>query len=184
PALKMNFPSVADYVVEEPQIVISPTFISVADSSFALKVKVINIGKSVPDSVTLEVRRQYPDGTSGVIFKSRVPGIRYSDSIILAVPVVATRDKGLNRITVSVDVDNDVTEVSESNNSATKEVFIYEEEARPMYPYNYAIINDPAQKLYASTANPLSAIRQYVMEMDTTEAFNSSLKITKTISSV
>ncbi len=184
PALRLNFESKADYVVEDPQINISPTFISVAESSFALKVKVINIGKAVSDSITLEVKRQYPDGTTGIIFRSKIPGIRYSDSLVLDVPIVATRDKGLNKIIVTADADDVVVESSESNNTATKDVFIYEDEARPVFPYNYAIVNDGSQKLYASTANPLSAARQYVMEMDTTEAFNSSMKIVKTINSV
>ena len=184
PALRLNFESSADYVVDESQITVSPTFISVAEASFALKVKVINIGKSVSDSITLEVKRQYPDGTTGVIFRSKIKGIRYSDSIILAVPIVATRDKGLNRLIVTADADDVVLESAENNNSATKDVFIYEDEARPAFPYNYAIVNDGSQKLFASTANPLSTVRQYVMEMDTTEAFNSSLKISRTISSV
>jgi hypothetical protein len=183
PALRLNFEPKPDYVVEEPQINISPTFISVADSSFNLKVKVINIGKSVNDSVTFEVKRQYPDGSVGVIWKNKIPGIRYSDSLVLAVPIVATRDKGLNRIIVTIDGENIIAESSESNNTASRDVYIYEDEARPVYPYNYAIVNDAAQNLYASTANPLSNIKQYVMEMDTTAAFNSTMKVSKTITS-
>src|SRR5262249_4277332 len=77
--------------------------------------------------------------------------------------------------------DNVVDEVSESNNSVTKDFYIYENEARPVYPYMYAIINNPTQILKASTANPFSAARDYVFELDTTGLFNSSLKITKTI---
>lgn len=42
---------------------------------------------------------------------------------------------------------------------------------RGPYPYNYAIVNNPALKLVASTANPFGQLKQYVMEMDTTEFF-------------
>src|SRR5262249_47010656 len=70
------------------------------------------------------------------------------------------------------------------NNITIKDVFIYEDEARTVYPYNYAIINNATQKLSASTANPLSPSKQYIMEMDTTALFNSSFKITKTTTSI
>ena len=69
--------------------------------------------------------------------------------------------------------------MDESNNTAFKEFFIYEDEARPAYPYNYAIVNTRTQKLYASTANPFSTQKDYVLEIDTTEKFNSSLKYSK-----
>ena len=184
PSIKLNFAAKPDYIVEEPQIQLSPAFISVAESQFTLKVKLINIGKSIPDSVRVLVERKYPDGTRGPIFSAKVPGIRYSDSLILSVPIVATRDKGPNQIIVTIDSDNQIAEGSESNNTASKDFFIYEDEARPIYPYNFAIISDPSPKLYASTANPLVPLKQYVMEMDTTVLFNSPMKITKTTSSV
>src|SRR4029078_9226611 len=87
------------------------------------------------------------------------------------------------KIIVTLDTDNDVSEISETNNSITKEFFIYEDEIKPLYPYNYAIININNQKLFASTANPFSTSQQYVMELDTTELFNSSQKITKILPS-
>ncbi len=106
----------------------------------------------------------------------RIAGIRYADSIQIVIPIISTRDKGLNKITVTIDADNEVSEMSENNNSITREVFIYEDEATPAYPYNFAIINIANQKLYASTANPFSTAKDYVMEIDTTLLFNSSLK--------
>jgi len=66
---------------------------------------------------------------------------------------------------------------AESNNSITKEFYIYEDEARPAYPYNFAIINVANQKLIASTANAFSDLKDYVMEIDTTQLFNSPLKV-------
>jgi hypothetical protein len=93
---------------------------------------------------------------------------------------VPTRDKGLNKLTITIDADGVVDEMSEANNIAVKDIFIYEDEARTVYPYNYAILNKPKQKLYASTADPFSVTKQYVMEMDTTELFNSPSKISQT----
>ena len=183
PAIYINEQPKPDYVLEEPQVRVNPAFISVAEEFFQLKIKVVNLGKSVDDSIYVEVKRQYPDGSSEVINKIKIAGIRYADSLVVNVPIVATRDKGLNKLTITVDADNTVDEVTESNNVTVKDVFIYEDEARTVYPYNYAIINNPTQKLFASTANPLTSNKQYVMEIDTTALFNSVFKISKTITS-
>lgn len=183
PAVKMNTQAQADYVIEEPLIKISPLFISLAEKSFKLKIKTMNLGKAVGDSVTLEIKQQYPNGSTGVVYRQKIPKLRYADSIELEVPIIATRDKGQNKIIATIDADNVVSEITESNNTATKDFFIFEEEARPAFPYNYAIINKQPQTLYASTANPLSTLRNYVMEIDTSGKFDSPLKVTKSASS-
>ena len=183
PALRLNTFSKPDYVIEDPLLKISPSNISVADGHFKLDAKFLNMGKAIPNKIVIEVKRQYPNQVIQTIYRDTIPGIRYSDSISLDIPIVADRDKGLNVITVTVDADNTVDELFENNNTVRREFFIYEEEARPVYPYNYAIVNRQNIKFVASTANPFSDMKQYNMEIDTTELFNSSFKITKSINS-
>lgn len=182
PSIKLNVQAKPDYVIEEPQIKVDPSFISIAEDSFEVKVRIVNIGKAVGDSVRLEIKRQYPDGSTIVLFNKKLSHINYSDSITLSIPIVATRDKGANKITATIDSDFGIDEMAENNNTASKDIFIFEDEARPVYPYNYAIVNVPAQKLYASTANPFSTPKNYVVEIDTTEKFNSTLKVSRTVS--
>ncbi len=38
----------------------------------------------------------------------------------IQVPIISTRDKGLNKITVTIDADNEVLKSSENNNSIIK----------------------------------------------------------------
>jgi len=184
PAIKLNFQSLPDYDIEEPQVVINPQFVSIAEDKFTANIKLYNLGKAVTDSIVIEVKQQYPDNSIVTLLRKKIAGIRYTDSLILKVPIVPTRDKGLNKLIIKVDADDAVAEVTEANNTVTKEFYIYEDEARPAYPYNFAIVNQSALKLYASTANPLSSLKQYTLEMDTTELYNSPLKVSKTISSV
>ncbi len=184
PALKVNAFAKPDFTVEEPQIVINPTVVSVADSSFSLKTYFYNIGKATGDSVAVTIKRQYPDGTTETLVARQIRAVRYIDSILLKVPVVASRDKGQNRITVTIDDVNKYDELSEVNNTATKTFLIYEDELTPVYPYNYAIVNKSSFKLAASTADPTLPLRQYAMEIDTTALFNSSFKVAKTVSSL
>ncbi len=184
PAIHMDASWVKpDYVIEDQLVKFNPSFISVAETHFTVNAKLMNIGKAVNQNIVVEVKRTYPNQTVEVIRRDTIPGIRYMDSIIIDVPIVPTRDKGENKISICIDADNTVDEIFETNNCIEKSVFIFEDEARPVYPYNYAIINKQNIKLVASTANPFSPLKQYRLEMDTTEFFNSPAKLTQTITS-
>ena len=181
PAIRLNPHAKADYVIDDPMVKIAPDFISIAETSFKVNAKFLNIGKAVDTKIVVEIKRQYPNGSIKVVHRDTIPGIRYADSISVSIPIDAITDKGTNKITVTIDADNAVDEFYETNNSVTKEFVIYEDEARPISPYNFAIVNKQNIKLFASTANPFSLSKQYKMEIDTTELFNSPLKLTKTI---
>ncbi|MFM2327719.1 MAG: hypothetical protein RIR31_1921, partial [Bacteroidota bacterium] len=176
PALKINAMAKPDYVIEEQLIKISPSIISVADNSFNINVKMLNIGRAITDSIWVTVKRKLPNDSIKVLYNQLIPAIKYSDSLTFVVPINPITDKGLNKIIVTLDVDNKVAELSELNNTIEKQFYIYEDEIRPVYPYNFSIINQQNITFTASTANPLVLQRQYVMEIDTTELFNSSFK--------
>ena len=184
PAVTLNPHPKPDYAIEESMVRLNPSFVSVADNLFKLNAKFINLGKAVDQNIVVQVKRTYPNGLDDVIFKDTIPGIRYADSIELYVPIDALRDKGINKLTVSIDSENGVEELFENNNTITKEILIFENEARPVYPYNFGIVNKQNIKLLASTADPFSTSKQYRMELDTTERFNSPIKISKSINSV
>ncbi|HUP11608.1 MAG TPA: C25 family cysteine peptidase, partial [Niastella sp.] len=59
PALKMNTQAKPDYVIEESLIKINPLFISLAETKYTLKIKTMNLGKAIGDSITLEIKQQY-----------------------------------------------------------------------------------------------------------------------------
>lgn len=184
PAITLNPHPKPDYVIEDPMVKTSPGFISVADESFSVSAKIFNLGKASNDKIVVEVKRQFPDQSIAIVQRNTIQGLKYVDSITVVIPVDPVQHKGLNKIIVTVDADNDVDELYEINNSVTKEVMIYEDEARPIYPYNFAIINKPSVKLVASTANPFAPSKRYRMELDTTELFNSPFKISQTLTTV
>ncbi|MFM2358142.1 MAG: hypothetical protein RLY16_134, partial [Bacteroidota bacterium] len=176
PAIKVNNFASPDYTVEEANVKVSPNLISVADNSFDLSIKTFNIGKAVNDSIRVLVTRKLSNDSVQVLYDHRIKATLYSDSFNLVIPINPITDKGRNLITVTVDADNAIDEMSETNNSVTKEFFIYEDEIRPVTPYNYAIVNQSNIVFTASTANPLVTQRQFVMQIDTTELFNSPFK--------
>ncbi len=184
PAVKIYAQTKPDFVIEDEQVSVNPNFISVADNNFTYKAYIHNIGKATGDSVRVFVRRQFPNGATEDLLNKRIVAVRYMDSVVLVIPIDALRDKGNNNITITVDSDNKYDEQSESNNTITKNFVIFEDELKPVYPFQYAIVNKAQIKLAASTANAFSSLKQYSMEIDTTALFNSSFKKTKTISSV
>lgn len=182
PAVFLYPHSKPDYVVEDPQIKINPGFVSVADATFEINAKIFNVGRAINDSILFLIQRQLPNGQITDIYREKIPAIRYADSIKITVPINPLTDKGENKIIVTIDPDNKVTELSETNNSITKSVVIIEDEIRPISPYNYSIVNTPNITFYASAANPLSGNKNYIIEVDTTESFNSLSKKSQTIS--
>ncbi|MES1218886.1 MAG: C25 family cysteine peptidase, partial [Bacteroidota bacterium] len=183
PAIKLNGYDKPDYVIEEPMVKISPSFISIAETQFKVDAIIMNMGKAPNKNIVVEIKRTYPDNTTQVVKRDTIPGIRFSDTLSYNIPIVTARDKGLNKITITVDPDNNIPELFENNNSITKDITIYEDEARPVYPNNFAIVNRQNIKFSASTANSFAPAKQYTMELDTTELFNSPYKVTRSKSS-
>jgi hypothetical protein len=175
PAVKLYMQNLPDYVVED-QMVVLPSSISISETNFTLSAKFINLGKAINDSVKIEVKRQLPDGTINTLLQKKIKGINFIDSVTILVPINPAIEKGENKIIVTIDVDNAVNEISESNNSVVKSFYIIDDGLKPIYPYNLSILNNSNISFYASTSAPLPSPRNYIMEIDTTELFNSNYK--------
>ena len=176
PAIKINSFGKPDFVVEDQIVKLSPSIITVADKDFTINIRMQNIGKVINDSIRIYITRTLPDNSLQILYNKKILAIKYADSLTLTVPIFPLTDKGLNKVTIFLDADNRLDELSESNNIFTKEFYILEDEIRPVFPYNFSIVNTQQVKFTASTANPLILQRQYQMELDTSELFNSSFK--------
>jgi Peptidase family C25 len=176
PALTLYNFSKPDYVIEDQLVKLNPTIITVADNSFTIDIKMRNIGRAIGDSIRVTVKHKLPNDDIRVLYNKVIPSIKYIDSIFLTVPINPITDKGLNKLIITLDEGNRIDELAENNNVLIKEFYIFEDELRPVSPYNYSIVNQQNISYYANTANPLGGVRQYVMEIDTTENFNSTFK--------
>ncbi len=183
PALRLNVQPKPDYAITDAMVKIEPGVVSIADTVFRLKVDVANLGKAIHKGIILSVKRQFPDNTEKDLFRHSVAAPMLLNSYEYGIAVDGIQDKGMNKLIVTIDADDAVEELFESNNSISKEVFVYEEEAKPIHPYNFGIVSRPDVKLSFSTANPLLASRAYQVEMDTTELFNSAAKWSQNITS-
>jgi hypothetical protein len=181
PAIKINSATKPDYVIEKELVKITPSIITVADASFNVKIKMRNIGKAVNDSMRVYVKRLLPNTTVPVtVLDTLIKAILNEDSLQLNIPINPTTDNGLSKLFIKLDHTNRISEIYETNNELAGadaiDIFIFENTLTPVYPYNYAIVNAQNITFTGSTANPLLASSNYIMQIDTTELFNSAFK--------
>jgi hypothetical protein len=168
-----------DYTVTDSLVSVSPLNATVAEDTLVVKAKFLNLGKSIKDSVWAEIRREFPDGRELLVTKVLLKNLYNGDSISVKIPVKGLFDKGTNYIIATIDNANEWAEMSETNNSARIPFEITDEEIRPVYPYNYSIMNAAGFHLTGSTVNAVQDERTYRLQVDTTEFFNSPLLFTK-----
>ena len=185
PSIKVNvnYPK-PDYAVENSTVTILPSTVSIADTSFTLKVQYYNLAKATNDSMTITVKREFPNGTIATIYSKKVRAIATDTVLSYNFSINPLTHRGINKVYVKLDADNAVDEMSETNNEVLKNITILENEVRPIHPYNYAIVSSMPVTLQASTVNPLAPSRNYIMEIDTTQLFNSVSKQTQTVEQV
>ena len=181
PALRMNTHTKPDLIINDSLVTINPGFISLADERYTVTAKILNIGKAGRDSVSVRITLQSPSGNITTLSTRRIASPFYETTLTETININPLKDVGINRVIITLDLNNEIDELDETNNAVIKQFIINEDDIRPVYPYNFSIVNDPNVKLYGSTANPLHDKRPYVMEMDTTALFNSPLKISRTV---
>lgn len=183
PALRMNTFAKPDYALQSPDVTIKPSFVSVADDSFNVKVVITNLGKATNDSVHFALYRKSAAGDSVLVYSKQFKSLKIRDSISANIAVVPNRDKGVTHIVAHIDDNNTVDELSYDNNVLDIPVTISTAEIRPLYPYNYSIVNTASVTLSASTADPIDTVKTYIIETDTTALFNSTSKASYSITS-
>ena len=99
---------------------IDPSFISVANNNFKVKVYFYNLGKAVGDSVEISIKRRYADGSVVTLVDKNIVSVSYIDSIGFTLPINPSKDIGTNQLIVTIDVNNRYDELSELNNTITK----------------------------------------------------------------
>jgi hypothetical protein len=124
----------------------------------------------------LKIEHTNPSGNKTTIGTYPLVNLFSTDTLKISVPVNKLLDLGLNKYTATIDAANKFDELSESNNVATFDLFIYSDNLIPVYPYEFAIVNQQNVTLKASTLNPFRPAGRYRIELDTTELFNSPFK--------
>lgn len=183
PSLTLPSPLKPDYHVAEEGLTTSPVNVTTSLDSFKLRISTFNLGRAIKDTVQVRVEHINPAGTVATVGSYTVANLNFSDTSTIAIPIDKVADLGLNKFRVTIDPNNYYDEISEMNNTATLDLFIYSDNLVPVYPPEFAIVHDKDVVLKASVLNAFRPMARYRLEVDTTELFNSPLKQSTTINS-
>lgn len=174
PAIIINSPKNPDLVISPSKIFFTPQIITSQLDSFTVNIIVTNIGKVFTDSFEVAIKRTLPIGTQ-LNFSKKITLLNFQDTIKLTLPVNPQNGIGINTFHVRLDVQDSIRpEISELNNETSAQMIIQSDDIIPVYPYKYAIVPNNTVTLKASTSNPFAPAKNYIFELDTSDAFNSS----------
>ncbi|MEP7196633.1 MAG: C25 family cysteine peptidase [Saprospiraceae bacterium] len=186
PVIRLNNNRDVDLTPDGTTAKSKENFIFADQKSFDFEFDLVNLGIARKDSVKLLIENVYPDGTKETVSNKSIliPTIR--DNIIITVPINENKSIGYNKLLVTVDPDNKIIEgpspVAENNNvliTGMNEIgynyYVIGNNARPLYPAEFAIINESKPILVAYNGNIFAKKAKYFMELDTTEYFNSPI---------
>lgn len=185
PAVPVFSPEQPDLAIDETSVSFFPEEVTASLDSITVQVAVTNIGKTTNIPFGIELLRVLPDGSESV-FQEQLPFLYFRDTVEFRIPTDFANGFGINQFKVSVDLPNNaVPEIDNFlNNRVTVELPITDGGVFPVIPYEFAIIPDNQVTLKASTGNPFIEERDYSLEIDTTDLFDSPLLLTHAINQI
>lgn len=195
PAVSLFGRDQADFEVNDNSISIAPLQdgpVSVFSDSFAVNLIVRNFGRTTQDSISVSVNRTLSNGNVLTYGPVTFPPVLYQDTLQFVInsedsTIEASDEVGNNRFEVIIDSQDSIPELNEGNNRASFEYFIPLGGTVHLTPHDYSIITQDTVRLQVQAGDYQRAlrendVRQYLIEVDTSYAFNSSVKQQFTLS--
>jgi flagellar hook assembly protein FlgD len=178
PMIRLNWHEKPEIELLEQNITFSPQELDLTVDSIEMKITLKNLGKSITDTFSLEVTRNFPNSTLDSIYVFAIPALDYTYDLTFKMPLQSNIGVGINNFTIKADIPNTIDEIYDelNNNQINKTLFINVEGILPVIPYEFAVVPDDSVTLKASTVNPLADFNTYRFEIDTTDLFNSPEK--------
>ncbi len=172
PAIVLGYWEKPEYLLDY----LSPTNVTANEDSIAIKFVISNLGVGVRDSFTVNIDRTYPDNSTETVKSERFPATIYVDTMTLYVPLGDISEvEGENTFTITIDAENEIEEDCEDNNRISSNVFVFSDLLIPVSPCDFSIVSEPEITLYTSTGEANATSKPYVIQVDTTENFDSPL---------
>jgi hypothetical protein len=178
PALKIFGAGHPDYEVNNAHVYhesLDGEPVTAYTESFALKMVIRNFGLAKKDSLHVRVTRILENGLSEVYDTLYAP-VYYQDTLTFSIRQERFKGFGSNVFQVEIDPDNFYAELNEENNLAVYALFIPLNVTRNLFPYNYAIVNTEGVTFTFASTDILGASRDFELEVDTVDTFNSSFR--------
>ena len=180
-----------DLIVDPSSIQFEPRQLTSELDSFIVNFDVLNLGLNlVPgDTVRFDFKLKYPNNSEAE-FKGLVGEVeRFRNEIQYKLPINGTQAVGINRLFITVDPENLISEApatpAESNNELLDGLgtpgfsfAVRGTAARPSYPLDYGIVGESEDfELIALSSDLISPEVEYVWQLDVSKSFNSPERI-------
>jgi Peptidase family C25 len=185
PSLVINSFPKPDLFISSSSIFFEPTDISALTDTISVNVVITNLGKSTNSLFNVTIEHSLPNEQK-LVYTLPVNGILFKDTVSVKIPLDFLTSAGIHKFDVLVDLPENLIEElagfeSINNTVYDKELVVSSGGLIPIYPYNYSIVGTPNIALKASTANPFAASKNYILQIDTTDSYNSPLFLEQTI---
>ncbi len=180
PAIKMNTHSEPDYIITDQDVFCEPSVLTTSTERFTMAIVVKNIGKAISGNFDILIRRTFPAGDQEEYTIDNVSAPNFCDTFNIEIIVDSSKGIGENTFEIIIDVNDDIAELSEMNNSVVISKLVLSEDIVPISPDEFCIVNNiPA--IYFSLTSKDFEKQSFILEIDTTAYFNSPIKESETI---
>ncbi len=187
PAVRLNPSEGPDFTVEASSIRFEPMNLTANLDSFTIKFAMTNLGYAISDSFNIEVKQELPNGSQELLFVDRIATPSFQDALSYKVASFKKDAAGQNKLFIKTDIADDIEELPDPSGELNNDLlgvngspgvpfYIFDDSARPVTPENYGIVTESNTVLKASTVNSLAPVGNYVLEIDTSQLFNSPIK--------
>jgi hypothetical protein len=187
PAIRLNVNKDQDYTVDPKSVSTNPSLLFTSQKEFELKFDVVNLGAYIKDSISVKIDKKLPNGKTSTVYNKKILTPAFRTTLTVTIPIDGDEGIGYNTIYISLDALDAIAEgplpYAENNNDLELNgqkgyvFYLFGNEARPVYPTEFAIIHDNTPVLIASNGNTLATKSNYYVQLDTSENFNSPLLI-------
>lgn len=176
PAYRITRAEGPDYLINENSITTNPGVVSKGSSEFQVKFEVINLGKNVNDSLTIQiVHENLNEPKREFQFKIKPKG--YRNPVTYNIPIADFDVGGRNTLKINVDPQSEILEFPNNNaeqNNSIEFVFAgFDADIKPIFPKNQFVLNCPEVRLVtfsSVTRNPSN----YILEVSSDTKFDGS----------
>ena len=147
--------------------------VTAQSTSFALEIRVRNFGRAEPGPMKVTVIRTLNDNST-IQYDSIFSPVIYSEALRFVIKKGNSNvEFGNTNFTISIDPQNSVSELVETNNTASLTFFIPLNGTKNLFPPSYAIVNTAAVSLVFQNTDLLAGRRSFKVEIDTADTFDS-----------
>jgi hypothetical protein len=134
-----------------------------------------NFGQAKSDTIRIEVLRTLNDNST-IVYDSLYAVTKYSDTLMFIIKKGREKGFGNNAFRITIDPDNILPELSKENNVANIDFVIPLNGTKHLFPVDFGLVNSPQVTLSFQTSDLLSGERNFAIEIDTVNTFDSPFK--------